>query len=108
MTVAQHNACMMYKQNDMCGFIQSSVLTEADMKYIRKEAQRVDASGQEKQMRTEQAEHDQQAAEDNWKKDTAKKEKADAREAELDGLVPHLDAEWLKTSGRDINTSDIM
>jgi sRNA-binding protein len=108
MTIAQHNARTMYKQNDTRGFIQSGVLTEADMKYIRKEARRVDASGQERQMRTKQAEHDQQAAEDNRKKDAAKKEKADAREAELDGLIPHLDAEWLKTSGRDINTSHIM
>ncbi|KAF8228783.1 hypothetical protein L208DRAFT_1403155, partial [Tricholoma matsutake] len=53
------------------------------MKYICKEAQHVDSSGQEKQMRTEQAEHDQQAVEDNHKKDAAKKEKADAKEAEL-------------------------
>lgn len=68
MTIAQHNACTMYKQNDTCGFIQSGVLNAADMKYICKEAQRVDSSGQEKQMCTEQAEHDQQAVEDNRKK----------------------------------------
>jgi hypothetical protein len=72
------------------------------------EARRVDASGQEKQMRTEQAEHDQWAVEDNRKKDAFKKEKADAKEAELNELVPHLDMEWLKTSGRDINTADIL
>jgi hypothetical protein len=54
-------------------------------------------------MWTEQAEHDQQAVEDNHKKDAFKKEKADAKEAELNELIPHLDMEWLKTSGRDIN-----
>jgi hypothetical protein len=46
--------------------------------------------------------------EDNRKKDAAKREKADAKEAELDELVPHLDVEWLKSSGRDINTTDLM
>ncbi|KAF8221486.1 hypothetical protein L208DRAFT_1414948, partial [Tricholoma matsutake] len=53
------------------------------MKYICKEAWRVDSSGQEKQMCTEQAKHDQQAVKDNHKKDATKKEKADAKEAEL-------------------------
>jgi hypothetical protein len=108
MTIAQHNARTMYKQNDTRGFIQSSVLTAADMQFVRQEARRVDASGQEKQMRTEQAEHDQQAVEDNRKKDAEKKEKADAKKAELDELIPHLDLEWLKTSGRTINATDIM
>ncbi|KAF8228782.1 hypothetical protein L208DRAFT_1403154, partial [Tricholoma matsutake] len=53
------------------------------MKYICKEAQHVNSSGQEKQMHTEQAKHDQQAVGNNHKKDATKKEKADAKEAEL-------------------------
>jgi hypothetical protein len=67
MTIAQHNARRMYKQNNTRGFMRSDVLSAADNKYIRKEARRVDASGQEKQMHEEQAEHDQQTAEEHRK-----------------------------------------
>lgn len=48
-------------------------------------------------MQQAQAEHDQHAAEEHRKADTARKEKANAIEAQLDNIVPHLDIEWLKT-----------
>ena len=59
-------------------------------------------------MRQEQAEYDQHTAEEHQKVDVVKKEKADAVEAQLDNLAPHLDLEWLKTSGRSLNATDIM
>jgi hypothetical protein len=108
MTIAQHNARTMYKQNNTRSFMQSNILSAADKKYIRSEARHVDSSGQEKQMRQVQAKHDQHVAEEHRKVDAAKKEKADAIEAQLDNITPHLDLEWLKSSGRSLTVTDIM
>jgi hypothetical protein len=88
--------------------MQSNILSAADKKYIRSEAQHVNSSGQEKQMRQVQAKHDQHVAEEHRKVDAAKKEKADAIEAQLDNITPHLDLEWLKSSGRSLTVTDIM
>jgi hypothetical protein len=86
MTVGQY----IIQANDMRSFAQD-VLGPEDQKFLRQEARRVDASGREKQMREEQAQHDQQSVDEKRKMDAEKKEKKDAREAEIDAVTPLLD-----------------
>jgi hypothetical protein len=106
MTIGQYNARTLYKLNNTSSFVRS-VLGPQDKKFLRQEARKVDGSGAEERMRKEQAQHDQQTVDEKRKADIARREKLDAREAQISAVTPILDVAELKRKIKQLTNSDL-
>ncbi|KAI0056754.1 hypothetical protein BV25DRAFT_1872636 [Artomyces pyxidatus] len=91
MTLHQYNACLTYKMNETSTYMQS--LSAQDLRYIRKEAHRIDSGGLEKKRTHELANTDEEVVREKWRKMDIQKQKVVAANAKLDSLAIRLDVE---------------
>lgn len=92
MTLNQHNARTMYRKNNTGAFIRSC-LGPDDLKYLRKRAREVDASGVAKEKRELQATAYQKTVDKKRKAESTQKAAVDAKRAKINAVVPRLDTQ---------------
>jgi hypothetical protein len=106
MTLNQHNARTMYCKNNTVAFIQTCLGPE-DLKYLRRRAQELDASGVAKDQREQQATAYKETVDKKRKAASARKAIVDAKRTRIDAVVPRLDTQSIMDNPGTNNELDV-
>ncbi|KIM89184.1 hypothetical protein PILCRDRAFT_2457 [Piloderma croceum F 1598] len=106
MTLNQHNARTMYRKNNTVAFIQTCLGPE-DLKYLRRRARELDASGVAKDQREQQATAYKETVDKKRKAASARKAIVDAKRTRIDAVVPRLDTQSITDNPGTNNELDL-
>ncbi|KAJ7766983.1 hypothetical protein DFH07DRAFT_915798 [Mycena maculata] len=108
LSLSAHNARSKYTINNTRAFLQSVIITDALRHWLHAEARRRVNSGRDRKRRRDLMEHEKVVVQEKQRAEAERKARAAEKLAELQGLTPLLDADWIQGNHKNVTGAEIV